>query len=343
MSQLVIEKDKNLKALNTFRLPSVARQYVEPTTIDQVQAVFDLIQKQNLNYLVLGGGSNVLFKSSVFDGLIVHPALMGIDVEEFTEGFRVSASAGENWHNFVQFCLSQGIVGLENLSLIPGSVGACPVQNIGAYGVEVAEFIESVTCFDPQSNSVVQLTGEECRFGYRDSVFKRNKAHLVILKVNFVFKKDRPFSLDYSDLEHRVERELTQNEGKDKARIISDVICQIRSEKLPDPAKLGNAGSFFKNPIVTSDKFHSIKEKCPELVAFPYGDDYKLAAGWMIDFLGFKGASVGGASVHEKQALVLVNKTGDASSGDLFALVSLIQAKVSSVFGVELEIEPKVI
>lgn len=340
----VIEQNKRLKSFNTFGLEAVAAYYARPDSLDQLRQVVQFSQEHELEYLILGGGSNILFKQDYYSGLVIHLNLLGVHVEEHSDHFRVVVGASENWHELTQLCVGKGIVGLENLSLIPGTVGACPVQNIGAYGVEVAEFISSVVCYDPQEDEVVELSSDQCVFGYRDSVFKHDQAHLVILEVRFVFSKEREFSLQYGDIAKRIEEKCKEQAGLSlTAKLVSDVICEIRSEKLPDPKVIGNAGSFFKNPIVDTSVYASLKHKYPNLVGFPYGDQYKLAAGWMIDYLGYKGKTIGGAGVHKLQALVLVNVTDCATSEELFSLVESIQEDVRCTFGVCLEVEPRII
>ncbi len=344
MSDLVIQQNIDLTHLNTFGLSAVARYYARPSNVAELIQVFEFINEHSLDYLVLGGGSNLLFRHPRFDGVIIHLNFQGIQLIEGEDDFRVSVAASQEWHAFVLYAIGQGIIGLENLSLIPGSVGACPVQNIGAYGVEVAEFVDSVVCFDPKACNEVVLTRDECRFGYRDSIFKHEATDLIITKVNFLFSKECSLRLGYGDVAKRVEERL--REGRDaqvNAALVSQVICDIRNEKLPNPGVLGNAGSFFKNPIVEAAQYERLKSAFPDLVAYPYAEKFKLAAGWMIDKLGLKGSSVGGASVHEKQALVLVNRSGQATAEELFELVGKIQLAVAEAFGVELEVEPRIV
>ncbi len=339
---MLIQQQVSLKEFNSFGLDSIASHFCEPSSVDDLKQAFIFSQENNLPVYILGGGSNVLFSSPEITGLMIHLRLFGRFISESEAFFTVKASASENWNDFVGYCIDNGIVGLENLSLIPGTVGACPVQNIGAYGVEVAEFIESVTCFDVKTGVEVVLLNEECRFAYRDSVFKRACKHLVILSVQFCFPKNQSLRLNYGDVSGRVEYRLKKDEksGLVTARLVSDVISEIRSEKLPDPAVLGNAGSFFKNPIISQEVYLKLKADFPLLVAYPHGERFKVAAGWLIDQIGFRGYQLGGAAVHDKQALVLVNKTGFASIDELFQLVDLIREKVRCVYGLELEVEP---
>ena len=344
MTELIFETNKPLKEFNTFGLPCEAQAYCRPENLEQLVSALQYAEEKACDYLVLGGGSNLLFRQSNFQGLILHLNIRSKSLIEEDNHFLIRCGASEPWQAFVEYTLQKGVVGFENLSLIPGTVGACPVQNVGAYGVEVSDFIESVECYDPKSKRLVVLNNSDCQFGYRDSVFKRSKSHYIILAVNFKVPKVMEFKLSYGDIEARARAKAETLGEALNATMISDVICEVRSEKLPDPAVLGNAGSFFKNPIVPEAHFTALKEQHPNLIGYPYNNAYKLAAGWLIDSLGFKGFSEqGGAAVHDKQALVLVNQTGSASAESLFSLVEMIQAKVNEVYQVKLEVEPRII
>jgi UDP-N-acetylmuramate dehydrogenase len=288
--------------------------------------------------LVLGGGSNLIF-SGDFEGLVLHLANQGKSiVGEDDTHVVVRAQAGENWHEFVQWTLAQNLPGLENLSLIPGSVGAAPIQNIGAYGSELKDCFHSLTYFDFSTGEVCVLDREACHFGYRDSIFKHElRDRAVILEVSFALPKPWQPNLSYAELANELSASgvLTPN-----ARDISEAVITIRRRKLPDPSVIGNAGSFFKNPVITKDTHAVLLEKYPQLVSYPQRDgSVKLAAGWMIDQCGWKGKSLGAAGVHEKQALVLINR-GGASGADVLKLAQAIQDDVQQRFGVKLEIEP---
>jgi UDP-N-acetylmuramate dehydrogenase len=325
-----------LQSLNTFGIAASARAYLRVTEKEQLLGVYADGAWAALPKLVLGGGSNVLLTGD-FDGLVLHIALQGREVLEDTQQhYLVRAAAGENWHAFVQWTLAQGVGGLENLSLIPGTVGAAPIQNIGAYGLEIKDVFHSATVFDPRSGETRVMDAAACRFGYRDSVFKREQGrHLIILDVTFALPKQWQPNLRYA--------ELAAEPGLGNAptpQQVADAVIAIRRRKLPDPAVIGNAGSFFKNPVVSGAQCAALLERFPNLVhhAQPDGSE-KLAAGWLIDQCGWKGRSLGAAGVYPKQALVLVNN-GGASGADVVALAKAIQADVQARYGVLLEPEP---
>jgi UDP-N-acetylmuramate dehydrogenase len=336
-----IEHKKNLKTFNTFGLSAVADYYCRPSSLDELRQAFHFIRDHALEYVVLGGGSNILFSKERYHGLVIHLDFFGKEITHIGSSIVVKAGASEVWDEFVHYCIDQNIQGLENLSLIPGTVGACPVQNVGAYGVEVSDFIDGVECYDPESDELLLLSNADCCFAYRDSLFKQSAKRMVILAVTFRFVGDGELKLGYGDVARRVEQRcIEQNLATVTPLLVSQVISEIRSEKLPDPTVLGNTGSFFKNPIVSKYCYDELVDRYPNLVAFKHGEKYKLAAGWMIDSLGMKGEQIGGAAVHQKQALVLINKTGSATVDDLFSLVERIQERVNEAFGVELEVEP---
>lgn len=335
-NSLSVQHDFSLRQLNTFGIDARARHYVRITGADDLAAVLADAQLAAMPRLVLGGGSNLLLTQD-FDGLVLHMcgkarAIVGRD-EAFTY---VGAAAGENWHQFVLWTLEQGLGGLENLSLIPGTVGAAPIQNIGAYGTEIKDTFQSLTAFDTASGEVRTLTGAQCRFGYRDSIFKHAEGTgLIVLDVTFALPNNWTPNLRYAELAKELE-------GVDvpDARRVSDAVIAIRSRKLPDPAVIGNAGSFFKNPVVAASHCTELLERFPALVHYPQPDGTeKLAAGWLIDQCGWKGKTLGHAGVYEKQALVLVNR-GGATGADVVALARAIQADVQDRYGVLLEPEP---
>lgn len=327
-----------LQALNTFGIAATARAYLRVSSAADLQAVRANPALSALPRLVLGGGSNLIL-SGDFDGLVLHLVNQGkMIVSEDDTHIVVRAQAGENWHEFVQWTLAQSLPGLENLSLIPGSVGAAPIQNIGAYGSELKDFFHSLTYFDFSNGETCVLDHDACRFGYRDSIFKHElRDRAVILDVSFALPKQWQPNLSYAELAN----ELSANGlVTTTARDISEAVIRIRRRKLPDPSIIGNAGSFFKNPIITKEAHAILLEKYPQLVSYvqPEGG-VKLAAGWMIDQCGWKGKSLGAAGVHEKQALVLINR-GGASGADVLKLAKAIQDDVQQRFGVKLEIEP---
>ncbi|MBC3920314.1 UDP-N-acetylmuramate dehydrogenase [Undibacterium sp. CY18W] len=333
-----LQADYPLQNLNTFGIAARARQFLQVESPVQLRAVFDDPALRATPRLILGGGSNVVLSDQV-DALVLQMCLKGRRiVDNNDQRVLVEAAAGENWHEFVLWTLQHGLAGLENLSLIPGTVGAAPIQNIGAYGLEMQDVFDSLTAFDFMTGEMVQLDKAACRFAYRDSIFKHDyKDRMVILAVRFALPKPWQARLAYAD----VERYLSQRGASDPSPAeISDAIIAIRQAKLPDPAKTGNAGSFFKNPVVSGAKRDSLLEVYPTLVSHVQGTgDYKLAAGWLIDQCGWKGKHLGRAGVYEKQALVLVNR-GGASGADVRALASAVQADVLAKFGVVLEVEP---
>ena len=328
----------SLQALNTFGIAATARAYLRVSSSADLQAVRANTALSTLPRLVLGGGSNLIL-SGDFDGLVLHLANQGKRiVSEDNTHIIVSAQAGENWHEFVQWTLVQNLPGLENLSLIPGSVGAAPIQNIGAYGSELKDFFHSLTYFDFLTGEICVVDREACRFAYRDSIFKQElRDRAVILDVSFALPKQWQPNLSYAELEHEL---TTSVVVAPTAREISEAVIAIRRRKLPDPSVIGNAGSFFKNPVVSKEVHAVLLEKYPQLVSYVQPDgSVKLAAGWMIDQCGWKGKSLGAAGVHEKQALVLINR-GGASGADVLKLARAIQEDVRQRFGVTLEIEP---
>jgi len=338
MPDLNIVHDQPLDSFNTFRIAARARHYLRVTDAEQLAAVHADPALAALPRLVLGGGSNLLFRGD-FDGLVLHMAGRGREVLGEQDGrILVRAQAGENWHDFVRFTLEQGIGGLENLSLIPGTVGAAPIQNVGAYGIETKDVFHSLTAFDLASGTLRTLDATACRFGYRDSIFKHGEGRaLVVLDVTFALPAAWQPNLRYAEL---------ANAAKDAGLEaptplqIGALVEAIRRRKLPDPAEIGNAGSFFKNPVVSGAECARLLEHYPDLVHHlqPDGTE-KLAAGWLIDQCGWKGRHLGAAGVYPKQALVLVN-LGGATGLEVVNLAQAIQADVAARYGVALEPEP---
>ncbi|MBB2496405.1 UDP-N-acetylmuramate dehydrogenase [Aquipseudomonas ullengensis] len=337
---LHLHENLSLKPFNTFGVDVRARLYAEAADDDQVREALALAEQRNLPLLVIGGGSNLLLTGDV-EALVVRMASRGLRIlGEEGERVLVEAEAGESWHPFVQWSLQQGLAGLENLSLIPGTVGAAPMQNIGAYGVEIKDVFAGLTALDRQSGELREFGLEECAFAYRDSLFKQQPGRWLILRVRFALSRQAGLHLDYGPVRQRL-----QAEGIDTPTPsdVSRAICAIRSEKLPDPAVLGNAGSFFKNPLVSVELAERIRAEHADLVSYPVGEGMvKLAAGWLIERAGWKGFRDGDAGVHRLQALVLVNY-GTATGGQLLALALRIQADIVARFGVQLEIEPNVL
>jgi len=338
MPDLFLSPDVSLQAFNTFRIDARARRYLhvsDPAQLAQLAADAALAA---LPRLVLGGGSNLLLTRDV-EALVLHMGLLGREIAGATaDAILVRARAGEPWHGFVQWTLAQGLGGLENLSLIPGTVGASPIQNIGAYGAEVKDLFHALTVFDFGTGAIRTMTAAECRFGYRDSVFKHAEGKdLVVLDVTFALPRAWRPNLRYAELADAL---AAAGLGAPTPQQVGDTVAAIRRRKLPDPADIGNAGSFFKNPVVTGDVCARLLESWPTLVHHrqPDGSE-KLAAGWLIDQCGWKGKTLGRAGVYPKQALVLVNN-GGATGAEVLALARAIQADVRERFGVELEPEP---
>jgi len=334
---LQLQSDVSLKPYNTFGVDVRARLFAEARTDEDVREALAYSAQNRIGLLVLGGGSNLLLTGDV-DALVLRMASRGIRiVHEDCDRAIVEAEAGEPWHPFVQDMLAQGLAGLENLSLIPGTVGAAPMQNIGAYGVEIKDVFHSLVAMDRLNGELKEFSLQDCAFGYRDSVFKHQTGRWLILRVRFALTFAARLHLDYGPVRQRLEEQGI----KDPTPVhVSKAICAIRSEKLPDPAVLGNAGSFFKNPLVPADIAARIKQAHPGLVAYPQPDgQVKLAAGWLIEKAGWKGFREGDAGVHALQSLVLVNY-GSASGHDLLNLAQRIQADVLERFGVTLEMEP---
>ncbi len=336
-----LRHDVSLRELNTFGIDARAHAFVSVKNIDDLEAIAADPQLSVLPRLILGGGSNVLLTED-FNGLVLHMVNKGCEIIGDDAGHTiVRAKAGENWHALVQWTLAQGLPGLENLSLIPGTVGAAPIQNIGAYGSEVAEFFHSLTLYDFLTGETRVLSREECHFGYRDSIFKhalRDRA--VIIDVSFALPREWQPNLRYAEL---VTELGTRGVSNPTALDIADVVIAIRRRKLPDPAVIGNAGSFFKNPLVSRDQHALLVARYPQLVSYPQADgSVKLAAGWLIDQCGWKGRSIGAAGVHDRQALVLVNRGGAAGS-DVLALATKIVNDVRARFDVSLETEPVIV
>ena len=342
---LQVQHRASLRTYNSFGLPALARTLVHVGSEADVRRVVDHPDYGVAPKFVLGGGSNVVFTHDL-DAVVLKVEILGRRlVAEENDAWVVEAGAGESWHGVVAWTLQQGWPGLENLALIPGSVGAAPVQNIGAYGVEVQDRFHSLDAVDLVTGRTVTLGPQECRFGYRDSVFKQAgfgglAGKSVITRVRFRLPKPWQPVLGYLDLERKM---LETGQREPSAQTVFDWVCSIRSAKLPDPAVIGNAGSFFKNPVVSEEQCRDIIGRDPEIVHYPMPDgSVKLAAGWLIDACGWKGKSVGRAGVYEKQALVLVNR-GGASGAEVVTLARAIQESVYGRFGIRLEPEPIIV
>lgn len=338
---LKILENIQLKPYNTFGISALAREFVE---IRSKEDATDLAESGLLKgklHLVLGGGSNILFTGN-FDGVVVNVLNKGIQfVEENDDTVLVEAAAGEVWHDLVMWTISNGLGGLENLSLIPGSVGAGPVQNIGAYGVELKDCFHSLKAIDLETGQERTFQKNECGFGYRDSVFKRElKGRILIHSVTFRLSKHPELKLGYGAIKQELE---AMGVSKPTVADVSDAVCRIRRSKLPDPAVTGNAGSFFKNPVVSAATARVLQNQYPGMPVYPQTDEtIKLAAGWLIEQCGLKGYREDDAGVHPGQALVLVNY-GNASGFGIISLAGKIQNKVLEKFGVKLEMEVNIV
>jgi UDP-N-acetylmuramate dehydrogenase len=335
---LTIVPDFPLQRFNTFGIAARARGYLRVTDVAQLAALRADPVLSGMPRVLLGGGSNIVLTGDV-DALVLHMAIKGRAVAG-SDGAHtlVRCGAGETWHDFVQWTLAQGLGGLENMSLIPGTVGAAPIQNIGAYGAELKDVFHSLRAVDLATGELRTMLASECRFGYRDSLFKHaDGAGLVIVEVSFALPLAWQPNLRYAELAQAVAEAGLHNPT---AQQVSDIVVAIRRRKLPDPAVVGNAGSFFKNPVVTRAQCQQLLAAFPALVHHAQADgSEKLAAGWLIDQCGWKGRTMGAAGVYPKQALVLVNN-GGASGADVVALARAIQADVAARYGVQLETEP---
>ena len=343
---MLVEKNVPLQACNTFHIVARANTLVRVRSLLDLQALLANPDWAETPKFVLGGGSNIVLTGDV-KPMVLKVEIMGRRlVRETARAWVLEAGAGENWHEFIAWSLAQGYPGLENMALIPGTVGASPVQNVGAYGVELQDRFESLDAVDLQTGQLFTLNAAQCGFGYRDSVFKHASKPLglagraLITAVRFALPKPWKAVLGYADLE----KKRVQSGVKDpSAQQIFDWVCDIRRAKLPDPALIGNAGSFFKNPTVSAEQCQDIIGREPKIVHYLLADgSAKLAAGWLIDACGWRGKSVGNAGVYEKQALVLVNR-GGATGGEVMTLARSIQTSVYERFGIMLEPEPVVV
>ncbi|MEK7224913.1 MAG: UDP-N-acetylmuramate dehydrogenase [Bacteroidota bacterium] len=334
-----ISENISLRPYNTFGIDARAKYFAAFRDIDELSELVTRNSKPAT--LVLGGGSNILFTKD-FDGLVLKNEINGIELlHEDEEYVYVRAGAGENWHQFVLYCISRNWAGLENLSLIPGNVGASPMQNIGAYGVELEDVFFSLEAFHLEERKIFLFSKNDCEFGYRNSVFKEQyKDQFAIVSVTFRLRKHPVFNTSYG----AINEELEKMGVKDLSiQAISQAVINIRSSKLPDPKLIGNAGSFFKNPEISLDKCQELQSQFPGIIAFPFGGNkMKLAAGWLIEQCGWKGQRKGDAGCHERQALVLVNY-GNAKGQDILDLSDEILQSVKKKFGVALEREVNIL
>lgn len=335
-----IQQDISLKAFNTFGIDANAKHFVSVTSNDELKTVLSLTDYSEK--FILGGGSNMLLTKDI-ESLVVHINLKGIEVvEETDDSIQIKANAGENWHEFVSWCLKHDYGGLENLSLIPGNVGSAPIQNIGAYGIELKDVFVSCNAIDVQTLESRTFNFEDCKFGYRESIFKQEcKGKYVITDVTFkLTKKNHALHTNYGAIASELEQmQITQPTIQD----ISKAVIAIRQSKLPDPKKIGNSGSFFKNPIVPLHQLENLKLNFPEIPSYFVSEtEVKIPAGWLIEKAGFKGKTLDDYGVHKHQALVLVNY-GNAEGRDIYKLALLIQKTIYRIFKVQIETEVNII
>lgn len=335
-----LQNNVSLKPFNTFGIDVEAKKFVSVSTISQLQEV--LKTSRNQPKLILGGGSNMLLTKDI-EALVIHVNIKGIEVlKQDTSHVLVKAYAGENWHQFVMWCIKSDYGGVENLSLIPGNIGAVPIQNIGAYGVEIKDVLESCEAMNIETGDIKSFSNKDCEFGYRESVFKQAlKNQYVIISVTLKLTKNvHHLKIGYGDIKKELEKQ-----GIDTPNIndISQAVIRIRQSKLPDPNDIGNSGSFFKNPIITKAKYESLLKNFPDMPNYPVSETLvKVPAGWLIEHAGFKGKTMGNYGVHKNQALVLVNY-GGAKGEDIFNLAKLIQLTVKRLFDIEIEMEVNVL
>jgi UDP-N-acetylmuramate dehydrogenase len=331
-----IQEHVSLRPYNTFGFSHYARYFTSIGDTDSLQAAFSWAHARNLHTLVLGGGSNILLRGD-FHGLVIHIAIKGIGVWKEDDSYVwVKCGAGEIWHQVVLHCIAQGWGGLENLSLIPGTVGAAPMQNIGAYGVEIKDVFDHLEAFEIATGELRTFDGPTCKFGYRESIFKHEaKGKYIISSVTFRLTKHPEFNTTYGALQETLEK---MNVHTLNLKAVSDAVIHIRQSKLPDPAQLGNAGSFFKNPVVSTRQFEELKNTYPDLPSYPQANGVKVPAGWLIEACGWKGKRMGAVGVHHQQALVLVNY-GEGTGEEVEALARSIQESVKEKFGIDLQPE----
>lgn len=342
-----IEENKPLTTYNTFGIAVIARYFAEVHTVDDFKSLMQTDVYRNHKRLILGGGSNILFTGN-FDGLVIKSSIKGISIVSETETeVIVKANAGEVWHSFVQWCIANNYAGIENLSLIPGQVGAAPMQNIGAYGVEIKDVFYQLEALDINTGEALRFNLNDCAFGYRESVFKNTlKDTCFITAVLFrLTKLSSPkaiyqYKTDYGDIKYTL-GEMQAYTLNIKA--VSDAVCKIRSSKLPDPKELGNAGSFFKNPSVPQSKYDELVLRYPVMPSYPQKDGtVKIPAGWLIEQCGWKGKVVGNTGSHKSQALVLVNY-GNATGSEIWGLALEIKKSVADKFGIDINPEVNVV
>ena len=334
---MIFLENISLRKFNTFGIDANARKLCKISSKDDIHKLRKNNEFTNNKYLILGGGSNIMLTKN-FDGLIVKNEIIGkIKTHEDEKNTIIKVGAGENWHEFVLWTIKEGLSGIENLALIPGNIGAAPMQNIGAYGVEVKDCISNVWAINIETGEELIFSNKECNFTYRDSIFKNDlKNKTIITHVSFILNKTPNHNISYGDIKNEIKGEVTTEK-------ICNAVIRIRKRKLPDPNEIGNSGSFFKNPIITLDHFSKLKKSFPNIVGYKVSEkEMKVAAGWMIDKCGWKGYRKGDAGVHKNQALVLVNY-GNASGKEILEISKDIQKSVLEKFSINLETEVNII
>lgn len=336
-----IIENYSLKLYNTFGIEAKAKYFADVSTINDLRKVLVFRRQKDLPILFIGGGSNMLFVDN-FPGIVLKLNLKGIEIlKEDNDYVYVKSQGSENWHHFVEWTLEHDFGGLENLSLIPGNVGTAPMQNIGAYGVEVKDYIVEVQTLELETGNERIFTNEECHFGYRESIFKNElRGQYVLVAVTFkLTKQNHQLHVDYGAIKTELDSEQIINPT---IQDISRAVIKIRESKLPDPSQIGNSGSFFKNPVISNDEFAEIEKNHPQIAHYKTDSGVKLAAGWLIEQAGWKGKRFGDAGVHDKQALVLVNY-GNATGKEIYDLSEQIIEDVKAKYGVTLEREVNII
>lgn len=334
---MTVQENISLKKYNTFGIDVKAKRFISVQSIGELQEVLS----QEKDIFILSGGSNILLTKDI-EKLVVYVNLKGKRIDKDWNKLEVTAAAGEDWHEFVLWCLQLNYGGLENLSLIPGNVGTSPIQNIGAYGVEVKDLITKVKGLNIETNEILEFTNEDCKFGYRNSVFKNElKDKVIITSVTFkLTEEEHKLNTSYGAIETEL---ASKGIKKPTIQDISNAVIKIRQSKLPDPKEIGNSGSFFKNPVIPVTQFTELKEKYPNIPSYLVSEtQIKVPAGWLIEQAGFKGKRYGNYGVHEKQALVLVNY-GNASGEDIYKLAMEIQQTIKDIFKISLVMEVNII
>lgn len=336
-----VKKNYSLQPYNTLGVEARASRFISIESQEQLKGIINDHRYKKLLKLVMGGGSNILFVGD-FDGLVLHIAIKGIEkIKEDEEYVWIKAGAGENWHQLVLHCVEKGWGGIENLSLIPGRVGAAPIQNIGAYGVELQEVFESLEAVEMENGISKTFAGDDCRFGYRDSIFKNEfKGEYIITQVVLRLSRHPQLNTSYGAIRSKLQE---KGIGEPTIKDISDVVIEIRNTKLPNPNDIGNAGSFFKNPVISGSTFDRLQQDYPGIPGYPLDQDgIKVPAGWLIEQTGWKGKVVGHTGTYRQQALVIVNH-GGATGKEILELANRIQASVNETFGIELVPEVNII